>query len=135
MRKSFTKKERQMVWKKYQMRCAYCGCLLEYKDMQVDHIIPYKRKFDMEMGRVYDNDYQNILDYGINDYKNLNPACRVCNKWKSTLSIEEFKHEIQMQVSRLNKKSASYRMALKYCLIKQTLIKVTFHFEIIEMIK
>ena len=34
------KSDRIRVWNKYRQRCAYCGKLLEYKDMQVDHIIP-----------------------------------------------------------------------------------------------
>ena len=133
MRKNFTKEERQMVWKKYRRRCAYCGCLLEFKDMQVDHIIPfykYSEKYDCIIIRC-----KKFTDYGINDFENLNPACRVCNKWKSAWTIEEFRDEIQMQGSRLNKRSAGYRMALKYKLIKQTFIKVQFYFEILAMIE
>ena len=36
--KPITKKIRIKVWEKYNHHCAYCGCKLEYKDMQVDHI-------------------------------------------------------------------------------------------------
>ena len=36
--KAIPKKIRQQVYDKYNGRCAYCGCKLEYKDMQVDHI-------------------------------------------------------------------------------------------------
>ena len=32
------KSTRIKVWNKYHKRCAYCGCELEYKEMQVDHI-------------------------------------------------------------------------------------------------
>ena len=133
MRKRFTKKERRRVWKKHRRRCAYCGCLLEYKDMQIDHIIPVYR-YSEEYGCIIIRS-KKITAYGLNDFENLNPACTVCNKWKSSLSLEEFRHEIQMQVSRLNKRSAGYRMALKYKLIKQTFFKVEFYFEILAMIK
>lgn len=37
-RKAIPKKVRELVYKKYGGHCAYCGCKLEYKDMQVDHI-------------------------------------------------------------------------------------------------
>ena len=39
-RRKLTKDERMAVYRKTNGRCAYCGCVLEYKDMQVDHIIP-----------------------------------------------------------------------------------------------
>lgn len=31
---------RKQIYDKYQGHCAYCGCELEYKDMQIDHITP-----------------------------------------------------------------------------------------------
>ena len=38
MRKHLTKSQRQHVYEKYNGHCAYCGCELDIKDMQVDHI-------------------------------------------------------------------------------------------------
>lgn len=40
-RKPIPKHIRQKVYEKYDGHCAYCGCKLEYKDMQVDHINPF----------------------------------------------------------------------------------------------
>ena len=40
MRKPIPKSVRKQVYAKYNGHCAYCGCELEYKDMQVDHVIP-----------------------------------------------------------------------------------------------
>mgnify|MGYP004487825509 CR=1 FL=1 len=37
-RKSPTKEERKLVYQMYDGHCAYCGCKLELKEMQVDHI-------------------------------------------------------------------------------------------------
>ena len=36
--KAIPKKTRLKSYDKYNHRCAYCGCDLEYKDMQVDHV-------------------------------------------------------------------------------------------------
>lgn len=36
--KSIPKKDRLKIYEKYNGHCAYCGCELNYKDMQVDHI-------------------------------------------------------------------------------------------------
>lgn len=41
-----TKEERLKVYNKYGGRCAYCGREIEYKDMQVDHIVPKQRNYD-----------------------------------------------------------------------------------------
>ena len=36
--KTIPKKIRLELYEKYNNKCAYCGCDLEYKDMQVDHV-------------------------------------------------------------------------------------------------
>lgn len=41
-RKRISKSVREQVYKKCHGHCAYCGCLLDYKDMQVDHVIPLR---------------------------------------------------------------------------------------------
>lgn len=57
-----TKLSRQKVYEKYGGRCAYCGKAIQYKDMQVDHVIPLRR-------------------YGDDSLLNLNPSCRSCNHY------------------------------------------------------
>lgn len=37
-RKAISKATRLAVYDKCNHRCAYCGCELEYKDMQADHV-------------------------------------------------------------------------------------------------
>lgn len=114
-RKTLNKDNRRKVWNKYKGHCAYCGRALDLKDMQADHIVPFSKKTD-------------------NDYKNLNPACRVCNKWKGVWSVEEFRNEIQMQIERLNNSSAGFRLAIRYGLIEPSNKNVEFHFEAYDKI-
>ena len=127
-RKVLNKGVRRKVLRKYEGHCAYCGCTLELKDMQIDHIIPYTRKNSIEIGRCYDNDYVKI-NYKIDEYENLNPSCRVCNKWKGVWSVEEFRNEIQTQPNKLNNNSAGFRLAVRYGIIKPNNKKVDFYFE------
>ena len=126
-RKHINKKTRLRVWNKYKHKCAYCGCDLEYKDMQVDHIIPHYWYSEI-YGCIIDRGTK-ITAYGIDDFENLNPACRVCNKWKSVWTIEEFRHEIQDQIERLKRNAAGFRIALKYEILELTGNKVEFYFE------
>lgn len=109
-RKPIQKKIREQVYKKYNGHCAYCGCQLEYKDMQVDHVIS-----------VYGND-------GSNDLDNLMPSCRMCNFYKSTFSIEVFRKNLLTLHERLQK-TFIYRLALKYGLVSEHKSNVVFYFE------
>ena len=63
---------------------------------------------------------------------NLLPSCRVCNKWKSSHSLEQFRKEIGEQIRRLNEYSPNYRFARKYNLINETPHPIVFYFERME---
>lgn len=76
-RKPIPKDVRKQVYEKCNGHCAYCGCKLDYKDMQVDHV---KSVF-----------YYN----GTNDIDNLLPSCRMCNFYKSTFTLEEFRKNLE----------------------------------------
>ena len=112
---------RQDVHEKYNGHCAYCGEEILFKAMQVDHI---RAKVIFNTGHI-----SKIPKYGVDDIKNLNPACRVCNNWKHRLTTDEFRHEIQQQVKRLRKYSAQFRMAERYGLVTETGTLDKFYFE------
>ena len=109
-RKPIPKNIREQVYRKCNGHCAYCGCKLEYKNMQVDHVIS-----------VYGND-------GSNDVENLMPSCRMCNFYKSTFTLEEFRKNLETLHERL-RKPFIYRLAMKYGLIAEIKKEVIFYFE------
>ncbi len=114
---------RVKVWNKYDCKCAYCGKDLEYKQMQVDHIVPvYRGTSDEGMQAMKAN-------RGSEDIENYNPSCARCNRWKSTLTVEKFRKEIEKQTARLQRDSSNYRMAIDFGIIKETESKVEFYFE------
>ncbi len=114
--KLIPKDVRQQVYQKYNGHCAYCGCELEYKDMQVDHI-----------ESVYVSEYDGRL---VNDnMENYNPSCRSCNFYKSTSSIEAFRKNIEESLARNLRNNFNYRMLIKYGLIKEDFKPVKFYFE------
>lgn len=45
--KSIPTATRKKLYEKYNHRCAYCGCELEYKDMQIDHVESVYRNNDI----------------------------------------------------------------------------------------
>lgn len=77
-----TKTKRMQVYNKYGGRCAYCGKEIEYKDMQVDHIMPQHMCIGIHAPK-------------LNDIDNLNPACRRCNHYKRGESLEHYRHALK----------------------------------------
>ena len=109
-RKSISKHTRLKVYQKYNGHCAYCGCQITLKDMQVDHI------------------YSVYWYNSANDIENYNPACRMCNFYKSTMPIEDFREQLGKLTSRLEKVFI-YRLAKKYGLIQEVEKPIKFYFE------
>lgn len=112
-RKPIPKVIRKQVYDKYGGHCAYCGCLIDYNDMQVDHI-----------KSIYWNN-------GTNEIENYNPACRMCNFYKSTMNIEDFREQLGKLLQRLEKVFI-FRLAKKYGLIKEVKKPIEFYFEKLE---
>ena len=116
MRKAIPKKIRQQVYEKYNGHCAYCGCELEYKDMQVDHIDSVYRA---------EHNGREIDDY----IKNYMPSCRACNFYKGVYSIEQFRHNIKhLLIGKLHR-DFNYKMLVKYGMIHEDFKPVRFYFE------
>lgn len=109
-RKPVSKEIRQLVYNKCNGHCAYCGCELEYKDMQVDHIVAVGRG-------------------GSNDIDNLLPSCRQCNYDKHKKTIEGFRKRISKELYKSLERVFVYKLAKKYKLIEEKPRTVKFYFE------
>lgn len=112
-RKQLSKQERLQVYEKCNGRCAYCGCELPLKDMQVDHIIP--------LALINDDKSETFLNYL--------PACRSCNYYKSAMSLETFRRMVERMPDVLVRDSVTYRNAVRFGLVTPTPHKVEFYFE------
>lgn len=78
-----TKKERDFIYKKYNGKCAYCGCELQ-KGWHADHIEPIVR--NKIKGDCVNPENKKI--------ENINPSCASCNIQKNSLTIEQFRDKI-----------------------------------------
>lgn len=112
-RKPIPKNIREQVYEKCHGHCAYCGCKLEYKDMQVDHIVAVGRG-------------------GTNDLDNLLPSCRQCNYDKHEMSIERFRRRISKDLFKSLDRIFVYKLAKKYGMVEEHHKQVKFFFEQIE---
>lgn len=108
-RKKLTKAQRLRVYNMYGGRCAYCGRHIRYEDMQVDHMVP-------------------LYNEGKDNEENYVPACRMCNHYKSTYTVEKLREQLGMLQRRL-REDYIYRLALQYGLVREMENKVTFFFE------
>jgi hypothetical protein len=75
---AISKSIRLQVYKKYDGHCAYCGKAIEFRDMQVDHIIPRRTYWAAD---------KDVVDH----VDNLNPSCRRCNHYKRADSLKTFR--------------------------------------------
>lgn len=113
-RKKINSTERQLVYDKCKGHCAYCGCEITIKQMQVDHVYPFNLGGDDDIG-------------------NMLPACRPCNKYKHTLTLEKFRDAISKWNEILNNNNATYRNAVRFGQITPTPKQVIFYFETMEI--
>jgi HNH endonuclease len=116
----FSQEIRLFIFNKFENKCAYCGCVLELRKMQIDHIIPFYHNYFNKT---------NIKVVGDNELNNLNPSCARCNRWKSNFSLELFRNEIQLQLDRLHKYNNNYKLAKDYDMIKEDRKPIEFWFE------
>lgn len=112
-RKRLSAKERKIMYEKYDGRCAYCGCKVTFRGMQIDHIVPLARG-------------------GLDELSNMTPACRSCNHYKHTMDIEEFRTYLEGIPKRLERDSIAYQVGLRFGLVKADKEKVVFYFEKVE---
>ena len=113
LEKEFPDDVREQVYKKCHGHCAYCGCLLDYKDMQVDHVNP-------------------IRCGGEDDISNMLPACRSCNHYKSALKPEEFRKYLSGIPKRLMRDSIPFQVGERFGIVRIVTDDVTFYYEKIK---
>lgn len=110
-RRKLTIKERRKIYDKCGGHCAYCGCELDYKDMQVDHVVPLS------------------FSKGEDELSNMFPACRSCNHRKGCLPLELFRKEMERAPTVLMRDSVTYKNAVRFGLVIPHPHKVIFYFE------
>jgi 5-methylcytosine-specific restriction endonuclease McrA len=122
------KTDRELIFNKYDGKCAYCGCELT-KGWHADHIEPIVRDF------IYNKNKQRFEANGIcrnpenENLQNYNPSCPSCNIQKNSYTLEQFRENIKQFVKSLNQYSTQYKFAKKYGLVAENDIEVKFHFE------
>jgi len=134
-----TKKEkRELIYNKYDGRCAYCGELLE-KGWHIDELEPVKRGWEY----IKDETGAKIWDIEKLRYKtkstimyperfnieNQMPSCPSCNINKHSGSLEEFRKLIEGFMKHLNEINTQYKIAKRYGLVIEDIKPVVFYFE------
>lgn len=117
-RKTISKKVRIEIYNKYNGHCAYCGKKIDYKDMQVDHLIPVQRER-----------WKRYSEEEIECFENYMPACRRCNHYKRAHSLEVFRKMIEEIPAKLFRDNYIYKVGLDYSLLETHEHKIKFFFE------
>lgn len=109
-RKSFSRKTRESVYSKCGGHCAYCGCEISMKEMQIDHLEPF-------------------YNGGNDELDNLLPSCRQCNFYKNTFSLEVYREYVKGLLNRILDRSFVVRIAIKYGMLSINEWDGKFYFE------
>lgn len=112
-RRKLSKSERLEVYQKCGGHCAYCGEVLRYEDMQVDHVVPLN----------------GWSKQGSDTIDNMLPACCSCNHYKHSMPLNGFRKMIENMPAALNRDSVTYRNAVRYGLVIPSPKSVEFYFE------
>ena len=120
-RKTVPKKIREAVYLKYDGHCAYCGKKLEYKEFQLDHLIPKQRE-----------QFKKYTEEQIECFENYMPSCRRCNHYKRAHTLESFRQMIEEIPAKLQRDSYIYKVGRDYNLIVEWPQKIKFYFEQFE---
>lgn len=113
-RRKLSKWERETIYQKTNGHCAYCGCELEFKDMQADHV-------------------QSFYLGGSNELDNFLPSCRSCNHYKSVLGLEDFREWMQTLPDRMLRDSVNFRNLFRFGIVSVDRSPVKFYFEKMEV--
>jgi hypothetical protein len=116
-KQSSNPKIRKTVFDKFNGHCAYCGCEISFRKFNIDHIIPRRR---------HCGDYSKM---GENSIENYNPSCQSCNFSKSTFSIEQWRNELSLKLSRLNRDSSTFCILKRFGVVKEVKTQIIFYFE------
>lgn len=117
-RRKLTRTERAVVYAKYGGHCAYCGEKITQTQMQVDHLIP------MELYEAYA-----AIGQDLDTMDNYMPACRSCNHYKSSMTLEKFRAAIERFPAVLARDSVTYRNAVRFGVVLPNPQPVKFYFE------
>ncbi len=123
-----SKKQREIIFNKYDGKCAYCGIKLQ-KGWHVDELKPIRRNFRWD-----ENKARYVSDGTCLNPENLNidnqmPSCPSCNINKHSMSLEDFRKLIEGFMDHLNNINTQYKIAKRYGLVKENIKPVIFYFE------
>lgn len=91
--------------------------------MQIDHVESVYRNNDIA---------QTMSEKEMYDESNLLPACRQCNFYKSTFTVEQFRQRLKDVMIPNLQKDFRYKLAVKYGLIEETNKSIIFYYETLE---
>lgn len=108
-----SKAERRQIFEKTHGHCAYCGQEISFEEMQVDHVEPLRKG-------------------GADAKENMLPACRSCNHYKSTLSVEQFRAMVERIPETLARDCATFKNGVRFGVVRIERKPVIFYFEQVD---
>jgi endonuclease I len=129
---------KNIVWQKFEGRCAYCGIGIDIKQMQLDHIIPQKMFIAQVQSKKIPKFLLHLTINDVNHIDNLFPSCKYCNSYKSNFTLEEFRNYLNQMLNekmeRLFKSKTKMEVAIRMGAVKMEKWDGFFYFERLKTI-
>ncbi len=104
---------RERVYQKFGGHCAYCGRIIPYSDMQVDHMKPHRGSIPKARS---------------DKFENLMPSCHRCNHYKRAWRLEDFRRLIKGLSEKIQRTYLA-KVAVDYGIIQFKPFDGVFYFE------
>ncbi len=106
------------IFRAYNRRCFYCQELLQFRDLELDHIIPRSRRSDQKYLLGLFDRIGLPRDFDLESPRNLVPTHGSCNRRKSDLDFEEptlrfYLGLTQKQLPRIKREIQDFTLELK----------------------
>lgn len=129
-----TKSQREKLRMMFGGKCAYCGCELPEKGWHADHLQPIVRKMtqDMDAAKKGQFKYKTTSECHHperDNEDNLVPACKACNIYKSSNSLEGFRQILTSFAVNSLSRTQSLRAAVRFGILTVDETPIVFWFE------
>lgn len=85
----FSPIQRMAIWKAHNEKCTYCGELVPFNDLEIDHILPESLLDHPDNLERIKLEYGLGSEFDVNSYSNWLPSCSSCNNRKRNRPFSE----------------------------------------------
>lgn len=115
---------RTVLWNNNKKRCYYCTELVNFNDLEIDHIIPQNTS-EQELNKIK-LELNLELDFELNSFNNLVPTHHNCNSRKSSkqFSVSSLRYYLELWKDKIPSIITSYQKLVQHSQNEKLLLQI-----------